>query len=100
MERRKFLRMLGGAASALPLAARAQPSTVPSMGFLNGATPGGYAPYVKAFLAGLNQGGYVDGESVRIDYRWAELIINLKTARSLGIDFPSSLLDRADVVLD
>jgi putative tryptophan/tyrosine transport system substrate-binding protein len=48
-----------------PLAARAQQAAMPVIGFLNGASPEGYAPYVAAFRQGLKEVGYVDGESMR-----------------------------------
>jgi putative tryptophan/tyrosine transport system substrate-binding protein len=71
MRRREFVSLIGSAAAAWPFVARAQQPAMPVVGFL-GVASAGTQPYLTAFRQGLGETGYVEGQNVAIEYRWAE----------------------------
>lgn len=72
MRRREFIALLGGAATAWPVTGHAQRPVVPVIGFLNPVSPNGFEDRLRGFRQGLKETGYIEGENVVIDYRWAE----------------------------
>jgi len=71
VRRREFIKLLAGATAALPLSSRAQQAAKPVIGFMSARSPDDTGPVLQAFLKGLGEAGFFDGQNVTIEYRWA-----------------------------
>jgi putative ABC transport system substrate-binding protein len=72
MKRREFITLVAGAAASVPFVARAQQAAMPVVGFLHGASPSYLGQFVDALRKGLGESGFVEGQNLAIEYRWAE----------------------------
>ena len=106
MKRREFITLLGGAAAAWPLTARAQPSAMPVIGYFSGRSPGAEAPIRMPFLKALEGSGFAAGRDVAIEYRFAEgqderlpelaaELVRRQVAMLVATDRPSALAAKA-----
>ena len=86
MRRRDFMKIIGGLPTAWPLAAWAQQGAMPVIGFLHAGSPEPFAGRLAAFRKGLREIGYVEGDNVSINYRWAHDEIDRLPSRELAVD--------------
>jgi putative tryptophan/tyrosine transport system substrate-binding protein len=77
VKRRAFITLLGGAAAVWPLAARAQQTAMPVVGFINAGSPEAFTPYIVGFRQGLSDTGHVENRTVAIEFLWAESAVSI-----------------------
>jgi hypothetical protein len=112
MKRREFIAGLGGAA-AWPLTARGQQPKMPVVALISSGSADAFSLYAVAFLRGLSENGYAERQNVTVEYLRGvkpadpvlqltkfEFVINLQTARTLGLEVPPTLLAIADEVIE
>jgi hypothetical protein len=94
MRRRKFITLLGGAAAAWPVAARAQQAALPVVGFMAGSSPAALSQQVAAFREGLKEAGFIEGMNVAVEYRYGEGQLESISGSRVRSGPPSSGRDR------
>src|SRR5215469_5368307 len=85
MRRREFIGLIGSTTAAWPLIVRAQQPPMPVIGFLNGGSSDGYVAQVAGFQQGLKEGGYIDGQNIKIEYRWADDVYDRLPAMAMDL---------------